>query len=63
MIGDAELLTQMVANLVENAIRHTPAGTRISVASIADVRGQALIISDTGPGVPAEARSRLFERF
>ncbi|MDR3493824.1 MAG: ATP-binding protein [Ancalomicrobiaceae bacterium] len=63
MTGDAELLTQMVANLVENAIRHTPAGTTIVVASVADARGRALIVADTGPGVPAEARSRLFERF
>ncbi|MDR3374064.1 MAG: ATP-binding protein [Ancalomicrobiaceae bacterium] len=63
MAGDAELLTQMVANLVENAIRHTPAGTTILVASVSDGRGRALVVSDTGPGVPEEARSRLFERF
>ncbi len=63
MTGDAELLTQLVANLIENAIRHTPAGTRIVVASVANARARALIISDNGPGVPEAARSRLFERF
>ncbi len=56
-------LHRLVINLLENALRHTPAGTRISVwTSAAD--GQAtLIVQDDGPGVPPELASTLFERF
>jgi signal transduction histidine kinase len=63
VLGDRELLTQLVANLIDNAIRHTTAGSRIEVASarIGD-RGQ-LIVADDGPGVPAPERKRIFERF
>jgi len=61
--GDRELLTQMLANLVENGIRHTPTGTRIEV-SVRLVSGAAsLVVADDGPGVPAEERSRLLRRF
>lgn len=57
--GDAELLTQLVANLVENGIVHTPRGTRIRVR----VTGSALEVSDDGPGVSEADRTRLFDRF
>lgn len=63
IVGDKELLTQLLANILENAIRHTPAGTRIELQL--DARGGqvVLLVADNGPGVPAEARSRLFDRF
>ncbi len=61
--GDRELLTQMVANLVENAIRHSPAGTRISVALVEDAGSAAIVVSDTGPGIPAHQREQVFQRF
>ncbi|PWC81970.1 HAMP domain-containing sensor histidine kinase, partial [Azospirillum sp. TSO5] len=61
--GDRELLTQMLVNLVENAIRHTPAGTRIEVALAAGPGVARLTIADDGPGVPAEERGRIFRRF
>jgi signal transduction histidine kinase len=57
--GDRELLTQMIANLVENGIRHTPAGSRIVVR----VDGPTLEVGDDGPGVPEADRARLFDRF
>jgi signal transduction histidine kinase len=61
--GDRELLTQMLANLVENAIRHTPAGARIEVALGSD-RGRIVgTVTDNGPGAPAEERERIFQRF
>jgi signal transduction histidine kinase len=61
--GDRELLTQMIANLVENAIRHTPAGTRI-VVSLGRVGDEIVgAITDNGPGVPDDERGRLFQRF
>ncbi len=61
--GDRELLTQMFANLVENAIRHTPAGTRIWLALHRRAEGPLAIVADTGPGIPVEAREAVFRRF
>jgi len=61
--GDSELLTQMLANLVENGIRHTPAGTRIEVLVRTMPGGVSLIVADDGPGVPVEERGKLFRRF
>jgi signal transduction histidine kinase len=63
MQGDRELLTQLVANLVDNAIRHTPTGARIDVASTTTGGHARLIIADDGPGVPASERKHIFERF
>ena len=61
--GDRELLTQMVANLVDNALRHTPANTRIVVASARHAGAGRLTVSDNGPGVPPAELGRIFERF
>jgi signal transduction histidine kinase len=63
MVGDRELLTQMLANVLENAIRHTSYGTRIRVGASAQGMDIKLSVSDNGPGVPAEALGRLFDRF
>ncbi len=64
--GDQELLTQAAANLVENALRHTPAGTRITVRLTARTGagiGACLSIEDNGPGVEADSLPRLVHRF
>jgi signal transduction histidine kinase len=61
--GDRELLTQLVANLVENAIRHTPENTRIEVELTRTPSGSRLAVADDGPGVPADERGRIFRRF
>ena len=62
--GDRELLTQAVANLVENALRHTPTGTRIGVhLSQNHGSGPVLAVDDDGPGVSAEDLPRLAHRF
>jgi signal transduction histidine kinase len=62
--GDRQLLTQMVANLVENAIRHTPAGTAVRVALKQTPDGMIVAtVADTGPGIPAELRDKVFQRF
>jgi len=62
--GDQELLTQAVANLVENALRHTPSGTRINVRlSEGRETGPCLAVEDDGPGVEAESLPRLVHRF
>jgi signal transduction histidine kinase len=61
--GDRELLTQMLANLVENGIRHTSAGTQIEVRVTSNPGGAQLVVADDGPGVPREERGRLLRRF
>jgi signal transduction histidine kinase len=61
--GDPELLFQLLANLVENAIVHTPRGTNISV-SLRQEAGRAILdVQDDGPGIPAAARDKIFRRF
>lgn len=61
--GDAELLTQMLVNLVENSLRHTGPGARIEVATRVTGEGIVLTVRDDGPGVPEAERERLFDRF
>ncbi|HEX3886352.1 MAG TPA: ATP-binding protein [Phenylobacterium sp.] len=61
--GDAELLTQMLVNLVENALRHAGPGARITVKVGRLGRAAALSVADDGPGVPDAERERLFDRF
>ena len=58
--GDRALLVQLFANLIENAIIHTPEGTRISLELLQPAPGQvAVTVSDDGPGVPAGEHARL----
>ena len=61
LLATAALLSQMTANLVENALTHTPAGSHVRVAVEAD--GLRLVVADDGPGVPEAALERIFERF
>ncbi|MGI8841090.1 MAG: sensor histidine kinase [Caulobacteraceae bacterium] len=63
MDGDPELLTQMLVNLVENALRHAGAGARVTVRCRRIDGAAALSVIDDGPGVPASQRARLFDRF
>jgi signal transduction histidine kinase len=63
IIGDRDLLTQMLANLVENSIRHTPAQTRISVRARSERNAIIVEVADSGTGIPAAERERVFERF
>jgi signal transduction histidine kinase len=61
--GDRDLLFQAVANLVDNAIKYTPPGGRI-VLGLAPARdGAEVYVADTGPGIPADQRERVFDRF
>ena len=62
--GDQELLTQAVANLLENALRHTPPGTRINVRLQGHREaGMVLAVEDDGPGVGEAELPRLTDRF
>jgi two-component system OmpR family sensor kinase len=63
--GDEPRLRQVLANLLGNAAKHTPAGTTVTVA-LADTaasREAVLSVTDDGPGIPPVLQSRLFERF
>lgn len=61
--GDPDQLTQMLANLIENALTHTPAGTTIRLAL--ERSGPSLLasVADDGPGIPAAERPRVLDRF
>lgn len=62
VMGDSELLTQLFANLIENAIRHCPATTEITCAvQTHGTRVTALVI-DNGPGIPAADRDKVLRR-
>jgi signal transduction histidine kinase len=61
--GNVRLISQALANLVDNAIKYTPAGGRILVAAEDRPAGVALSVADTGPGIPEAERSRVLERF
>ena len=63
MVGDAHLLGRLVLNLLDNAIKHSPEGGIIEVSMT--LRGPTceLSVVDAGPGIPPEARDRVFERF
>jgi signal transduction histidine kinase len=61
--GDRDLLTEMMTNLLDNAMRHTPKGTRIEMSL--EVAGSKLTasVADSGPGIPVEERQRVLQRF
>ena len=61
--GDEQLIRRLIVNLLDNAIRHTPAGTTVRVELEQTSSGYALSISDQGPGVPPDVLPRIFERF
>ena len=61
--GDRELLTQMFVNLVENALRHTSAGTRIEMTAGLIAGRPVCSIADSGPGIPPAEREKVFRRF
>jgi signal transduction histidine kinase len=64
--GDRELLVQLLANLVENALAHTPPGTavQVSLRSLGpDDPGRVLEVTDDGPGIPASERDKVLRRF
>jgi two-component system OmpR family sensor kinase len=63
VLGDPDALRTLTRNLVDNAVRYTPAGGRIDV-SVENGGGQVLLkVIDNGPGIPPEERSRVLDRF
>lgn len=61
--GDARALEHVLSNLVDNAVKYCPAGARVLVSAAAQGDRVHLVVSDTGPGIPAEHLPRVFERF
>ncbi len=64
VLGDPALLRRVLDNLVHNAVEHTPAGGRILINILTEESGAVRVeVSDSGPGVPPEAREQLFLKF
>ncbi len=61
--GDRDLLVQLFANLVENAIRHCPPGACIEVLVLHREGGIEVSVSDDGPGIPVNMRDKVLQRF
>jgi signal transduction histidine kinase len=61
--GDRDASWQVLTNLVDNALRHTPPGTAIHLAASREGERVSIAVTDTGPGIPANVLPHLFERF
>ena len=61
--GDAAMLGEMVANLVDNALLYVPPGGRVTIGVAARDGAAQLRVEDDGPGIPADEMPRVFERF
>jgi len=61
--GDRELLIQMLVNLVENALRHTPPGTQVRLLLGKQAGRAVVVVEDNGPGVPEAERELILRRF
>jgi heavy metal sensor kinase len=61
--ADRLVLRDAVTNVVDNAIKYAPSGSTIDVRVDADPHHATLIVTDEGPGIPAEHRERIFDRF
>ena len=62
-LGDGERVHQIARGLAENALRHTPSGTTVRVGARRSGSVMRLTVADDGPGIAAEYRERVFERF
>ena len=61
--GNEQALAMLVRNLADNALRYTPAGGRVALGTRIEEGRAVLEVSDTGPGIPADERARVFDRF
>jgi signal transduction histidine kinase len=61
--GDPARVHQVVANLLDNAVRHSPAGGTVELTATKDRAGVTIEVSDEGPGIDEDERSKVFERF
>lgn len=61
--GDAFLLADLIDNLIDNAIRYSPAGSSVTVRCVSNVDGGCFSVEDSGPGIPEQERELIFSRF
>ncbi|MFN4090742.1 MAG: sensor histidine kinase [Alphaproteobacteria bacterium] len=66
--GNRHLLSQALANLVDNAVKYTPAGGTVTIAvhpptEGSEADGAEVVVADSGPGIPEVDRERVFDRF
>ena len=61
--GNREALRTLARNLIDNAVRYTPQDGTVQVRCHSTAQGALLEISDSGPGIPAQDRERVFDRF
>lgn len=62
VLADPDRLAQVMANLIENGLRHATSAIAVSVAPAADGAGAVVHVDDDGPGIPDEERARVFDR-
>lgn len=62
VFGDRDLLSQLLVNLVENAVTHCPKGSVISINARNSRSGPLVTVSDNGPGIPTGERNKVFRR-
>ncbi|MEM6859073.1 MAG: sensor histidine kinase, partial [Pseudomonadota bacterium] len=63
VLGDRNLVAQLITNLLENALEHARDGAKVWLELSADEDGAKLLIGDDGPGVPANRAEEIFDRF
>ena len=63
VLADADSLSRVLRNLLDNALKYTPTGGQVKVSLSSSPESVLLRVSDTGPGIPEEDRKHLFERF
>ena len=63
MLGDAGRLNQIVSNLLENALRYTPSGERVTLSVREEAKSAVLEVTDTGIGIAPEDLRHIFTRF
>ncbi|HKW81740.1 MAG TPA: sensor histidine kinase [Casimicrobiaceae bacterium] len=61
--GNPVLMAELLNNLIDNAVRYTPSGGAVTIRTGVDRDEACLSVEDTGPGIPEEKRSAIFERF
>lgn len=61
--GDRQLLTQLLVNLAENSLHHTPGGTFVRLSVVRRADAVMLVVEDDGPGIPADQREIVMRRF
>ena len=61
--GDEDLLRQLVLNLLQNAVQHTPSGARVTISICQDNDAVSIRVTDAGRGIPPADRARIFDRF